>query len=175
MKVRILVATVSGLSIGFSSQYAGMGIEGGYYVLELDEPGNLDLGDVLSGDFDWSGYPPFSVRNTNQGQRVRILVHLDDCPLDSALAEFLKLLSSRPVSIFVGCTRLASDSPDVDGQLRSEILKPRRARTNVSKETPAELKFNCCCGQRIAVNATASGQEFACPSCGAMLVDPENR
>lgn len=36
-----------------------------------------------------------------------------------------------------------------------------------------EIKFSCACGQRVAVDSSAGGQQFPCPSCGQPLEVPQ--
>jgi hypothetical protein len=36
-----------------------------------------------------------------------------------------------------------------------------------------EIKFFCSCGQKIATDSSAGGQQFACPCCGVTLSVPE--
>jgi putative phage-type endonuclease len=37
-----------------------------------------------------------------------------------------------------------------------------------------DIKFSCSCGQRLAVNSEAAGQQFPCPSCGLILTVSED-
>src|SRR5712664_2713681 len=38
---------------------------------------------------------------------------------------------------------------------------------------PMEIKFSCSCGQKVAVDSSAGGQTFPCPSCQNTLTVPE--
>ena len=52
--------------------FAGLDSEGNYYVLTLDDIREIQLGDVLEGEFDGIGSLFYSVRNLSQGGSVKI-------------------------------------------------------------------------------------------------------
>jgi DNA polymerase-3 subunit epsilon len=53
-----------------------------------------------------------------------------------------------------------------------KTVKPSADESSQGSDRGIEIKLACSCGQRVLVDSTASGLEFNCPACGAVMHVP---
>ncbi len=80
------------------SVFAAVDADGNYVIISLDDIRDIELGDVLSGDFDGDGNLSKTVRNVTQGHEVRICLEDWECNRAHALEQLQRIGS--PSQIF---------------------------------------------------------------------------
>ena len=92
MKTKVIAKSNTGVFVGTEP-------DGCFCVFSLDDTNDIELGDVLSGNFDDSDGLFKYVHNDTQGQRVRICAENWECSRKLAF-EFLDRLNS-PTKIWI--------------------------------------------------------------------------
>lgn len=77
--------------------YVAQKEDGGCFVFSLDDTSQVELGDVLSGDFEAPGQLHFTVENTTRGRPVHVYLEDWGFDRDQALQRLRRIGASSKV------------------------------------------------------------------------------
>jgi len=112
VKIRIIAANNRGVFIGVDSEQA-------YYVLSLQDTNEIEIGDVMTGDF--SGSSTFGAINLTKNTKPWICVEDWECSLIGAVTLLLRL--GDPETIHARSKSFPANSDDVIHKVSDEILR----------------------------------------------------
>lgn len=97
--------------------------EGNYYVFTLYDAGDIEVGDVIRGEFEGSFYSFGPVYCVTKKKEIKISLECAKVPLESAAKEFLNQTGTPAEISFVSGVRIITDVPDKIRQITDEISR----------------------------------------------------
>jgi hypothetical protein len=112
IKIRVVAMNERDVFIGVS--------DGEYCVFSLGDSHEIEVGDILLGDFHGRGASTFAAKNLTRSGSPWIDLEDWESPLDKAIGLLLKFGS--PAFVVAGVKRIATDSDDVVLKIRDGIF-----------------------------------------------------